>query len=192
MSDFTSSARHLVELIEDFSMAVSPSCRAPDRRFLAEAIYGMLRSRSVVLLRIGTAIDPRLSAHKMVERLGRHLSRMDVPALWERLRSKTSEMLPERRVYLVDDSDVAKEHGRKFESLGRVMDGSDPQKRIVKGYHLTSIVCLSAEERQPVLAFEHLHFSVERKYVSVNAILHGGMSDICSGIPEDSATTTAG
>ena len=46
-------------------------------------------------------------------------------------------------VFLVDDSDVTKPLGNKFEDLGIVRDGSSKDKSYEKGYHHTEIVGLN-------------------------------------------------
>ena len=80
--------------------------------------------------------------------------------------------MPEEAVVLVDDSDVVKPEGYKFESLGLVRDGSestDKKNVYKKGYHVTEAVALT-RNKQPVSIFSRIHSSAEKDYISANAI----------------------
>lgn len=73
---------------------------------------------------------------------------------------------------LIDDSDVVKPEGKKFEALGIVRDGSEStEKKSVfkKGYHVTEAVALM-RNRQPVSIFSRIHSSAEKDYVLANAV----------------------
>ena len=187
MPHSTSILCRLVEKIADFARDCSSSKKAPDQKFVAEMVYGTLRQQRLTLLKIGLAIDPVLSSHKAVERLGRHLKDFDTDAFWGLLRKRADRLLPETgRVYAVDDSDVAKMYGKSFEAMGAIRDASWPTKRLVNGYHLTSVVALSVHERQPVPIFERLHSSKEKDYRSANEIPFNALNSILPSAPADS------
>ncbi len=40
-------------------------------------------------------------------------------------------------MFLIDDSDIVKPLGKRFEDLGIVRDGSSDKKEYKKGYHVT-------------------------------------------------------
>lgn len=73
-------------------------------------------------------------------------------------------------VFLVDDSDIIKPSGQKFEDLGIVRDGSIKDKKFEKGYHHTEIVGLTQNMKQPISLFSHIHSSTQKDYVSNNDI----------------------
>ena len=80
--------------------------------------------------------------------------------------------MPKEPVILIDDSDVAKPEGYKFEALGIVRDGSkSTEKKNVyeKGYHVTEAVAIT-RSKQPVSLFSRIHSSREKGYVSANAV----------------------
>lgn len=72
----------------------------------------------------------------------------------------------------IDDSDVVKPDGHKFEALGIVRDGSEStatKSVYKKGYHVTEACVLTASDH-PVSIFSHIHSSREKDYRSANAV----------------------
>ena len=77
----------------------------------------------------------------------------------------------------IDDSDVAKPDGYKFESLGIVRDGSESTstKNVYKkGYHVTE-ACVLTSSNHPVSIFSKIHSSHEKDYKSANTITFQAM-----------------
>ena len=54
-------------------------------------------------------------------------------------------------IFIIDDSDVTKPLGEKFEDLGIVRDGSSKNKTYEKGYHHTEIIGLTPLKSNLVL-----------------------------------------
>ena len=72
----------------------------------------------------------------------------------------------------LDDSDVVKPDGYKFESLGIVRDGSESTSTksvYKKGYHVTE-ACILTSANHPVSIFSKIHSSHEKDYKSANTI----------------------
>src|SRR5690625_3472643 len=90
--------------------------------------------------------------------------------------------LGKQPVILVDDTDVIKPYGEKFESLGKVRDGSSKDNKIEKGYFGTEIVGLTANKKQPISLFSHLHSSIEKGYKSTNEILFQGLNQVIDSL----------
>lgn len=81
-------------------------------------------------------------------------------------------MVPAQPVVLIDDSDVVKPDGYKFEALGIVRDGSEStatKSVYKKGYHVTE-ACVLTAGNHPVSFFSHIHSSLEKNYKSANTI----------------------
>lgn len=77
----------------------------------------------------------------------------------------------------IDDSDVVKPDGYKFESLGIVRDGSQSTstKNVYKkGYHVTES-CVLTSDNHPVSIFSKIHSSHEKDYKSANTITFQAM-----------------
>lgn len=144
----------------------------PERKFAADMTYGMLASGSCLLTRIVDELHEEAKKVNAVERLSIHLKEGVAESARERHLKLIREWVPEEPVVLVDDSDVVKPEGYKFESLGIVRDGSestDKKNVYKKGYHVTEAVALT-RSKQPVSIFSRIHSSAEKDYVSANAI----------------------
>ncbi|HCR40540.1 MAG TPA: transposase, partial [Lachnospiraceae bacterium] len=77
----------------------------------------------------------------------------------------------------MDDSDVVKPDGYKFESLGVVRDGSESTatKNVYKkGYHVTE-ACVLTSSNHPVSIFSEIHSSKEKDFTSSNTITFAAM-----------------
>ena len=80
--------------------------------------------------------------------------------------------MPAEPVIHIDDSDVVKPNGYKFEALGIVRDGSEStatKSVYKKGYHVTE-ACVLTASNHPVSIFSHIHSSQEKDYKSANTI----------------------
>ena len=73
--------------------------------------------------------------------------------------NEVNKVIGEEPIILVDDSDVIKPHGKTFESLGIVRDGSSLKNSYEKGYHVTEMVVLTKNEKQPISVYSHIHSS---------------------------------
>lgn len=77
--------------------------------------------------------------------------------------------LPEAPLVFVDDFDIIKSYGRKFEDLGVVRDESSKEKKHEKGYYVTEVTALTRNSNHPISLFSKIHPSHEKDYVSANA-----------------------
>lgn len=144
----------------------------PERKFAADMTYGMLASGSCLLTGIVDELHEETKKVNTVERLSIHLKEGVPESAREKYLRLIREWVPEEPVVLIDDSDVVKPEGYKFESLGIVRDGSestDKKNVYKKGYHVTEAVTIT-RNRQPVSIFSRIHSSVEKDYVSANAV----------------------
>lgn len=85
--------------------------------------------------------------------------------------------MPSEPVIHIDDSDVVKPNGYKFESLEIVRGGSKStsSKNVYKkGYHVTE-ACILTSSNHPVIIFSNIHSSHEKDYKSVNTIAFQAM-----------------
>ena len=91
----------------------------------------------------------------VVERLSRHLEKGTSPLAAAAYLQQVKKMAPSNPVIHIDDSDVTKPDGYKFEALGIVRDGSQStsSKNVYKkGYHVTE-ACVLTSSNHPVSIF---------------------------------------
>ena len=108
-----------------FSNKFSKKLPKPERKFMADMNYGMLASNSCLLTDIVDQLHERSQKINSVDRLSRHLSKGTPKDALNAYLDNIKKWCPAHPVIHIDDSDVVKPNGYKFESLGRVRDGSE-------------------------------------------------------------------
>ncbi len=172
MVNFTSNTYQMKREILSFSNKISRTLPKPERKFIADMTYGMLASNSCLLTDIVDQLHEDSKKVNSVERLTRHLNK-GIPnkALTSYL-AAIRKWVPSQPVVHIDDSDVAKPDGYKFEALGLVRDGSkstDTKNVYVKGYHVTE-ACVLTGNSHPVSIFSEIHSSKEKGFTSINNV----------------------
>ena len=131
MSNFTTNTYEMKRDIYNFSKKVSEGSSKPESKFVTDMIYGISKSKNILLSSIADALNEDIKKINVIERLSDNLA-LD---LGENIDINYSNMamdiLGEEPVFLLDDSDIVKPKGTKFEDLGIVRDGSD-EKKIIK------------------------------------------------------------
>ena len=177
MAYFTSNTYTLKREILTFSNKISRHLSKPDRKFTADMTYGMLASGSCLLTDIVDQLHEPSKKVNSVERLTRHLNNgTPVKALHSYL-STIRKWVPDEPVIHIDDSDIIKPDGYKFEALGIVRDGSkstDIKNVYEKGYHVTE-ACVLTKSSHPVSIFSKIHSSKEKNFTSANDVTFSAM-----------------
>ena len=160
-----------------FSNKISKSLSRPEKKFVADITYGMLASGSCLLTDVSDQLHESTKKIHTVERLSHHLEK-GIPAKAAASYLQTiKKWRPDEPVIYIDDSDVVKPEGYKFESLGIVRDGSastSTKNVYEKGYHVTE-ACILTTSNHPVSIFSRIHSSSEKDYKSVNSITFDAM-----------------
>ncbi|MFR7716224.1 MAG: hypothetical protein ACLU09_07955 [Clostridium sp.] len=110
--------------------------------------------------------------NKFSKGLSRHLEKGTPAKAAASYLQMIKTLVPSEPVIHIDDSDVVKPNGYKFESLGIVRDGSESTstKNVYKkGYHVTE-ACALTTSNHPVSIFSRIHSSSEKDYKSANTI----------------------
>ena len=177
MTNFTSNTYQLKREILTFSNKISRHLSKPDKKFTADMTYGMLAAKSCLLTDIVDQLHENTQKVNSVERLTRHLNKGISPAVQKAYLSVISKWVPDEPVIHIDDSDIVKPEGYKFEALGLVRDGSkstDSKNVYEKGYHVTE-ACVLSKSNHPVSIFSKIHSSKEKAFTSVNNITFSAM-----------------
>ena len=167
--------------ILNFSNKISRNLSKPEKKFVADMVYGMLASESCLLTDIVDQLHESAKKVNSVERLTRHLNHGVPSAALNSYLSTIRKWVPKEPVIHIDDSDVIKPDGCKFQDLCLVQDGSkSTQKKNVyeKGYHVTE-ACVITSSNHPVSIFSKVHSSKEKDFTSINDITFSAMERGC-------------
>ena len=177
MLNSTTNTYILKREILNFSNKISRNLSKPERKFTADMTYGMLAGGSCLLTDIVDQLHEPSKKINVVDRLSRHLAEGTSQKALHSYLSLVKKWCPNHPVIHIDDSDVVKPNGYKFESLGRVRDGSDStaQKNVYKkGYHVTEATVLTSNNH-PVSIFSEIHSSAEKNFTSINHVTFSAM-----------------
>lgn len=172
MFNSTSITYQMKREILNFSNKISAKLSRPERKFYSEMSYGMLASKSCLLTDITDQLHETSKKINVVDRLRKHLEKgVSIKARASYLQM-VRKLVDDHPVIYIDDSDVIKPEGHKFESLCLVRDGSKStaNKTVYeKGYHVTE-ACVRTKNGQPVSIFSKIHSSAEKNFSSINKI----------------------
>lgn len=177
MLNSTSNTYQMKREILTFSNKISRSLSKPEKKFTADMTYGMLASGSCLLTDIVDQLHEKSKKVNSVERLTRHLNKGVPSASLKSYLTTIRKWLPSNPVIHIDDSDVVKPDGYKFEALGMVRDGSkstDTKSVYQKGYHVTE-ACALTSGGHPVSIFSEIHSSKEKNFTSINDVTFSAM-----------------
>ena len=172
MANFTSNTYILKRKILTFTNKISRQLSKPERKFTADITYGMLAAKSCLLTDVVDQLHENSKKINIVDRLSRHLDKGTPAEAATSYLQQIKKWVPSKPVIHIDDSDVVKPDGFKFESLGIVRDGSESTstKNVYKkGYHVTE-ACVLTTSNHPVSIFSRIHSSSEKDYKSANTI----------------------
>lgn len=177
MLNSTSNTYQMKREILNFSNKISRKLPKPEKKFTADMTYGMLASESCLLTDIVDQLHESARKVNSVERLTRHLNQGIPKEALSSYLSLVRKWVPSEPVIHIDDSDIVKPDGYKFQDLGLVRDGSkSTEKKIVyeKGYHVTE-ACVITSSNHPVSIFSKIHSSKEKDFTSVNDVTFSAM-----------------
>ena len=172
MANFTSNTYQMKRKILTFSNKISKCLSKPEKKFTADITYGMLASGSCLLTDVVDQLHEPSKKINVVDRLSQHLEKGTPASAAASYLQQVKKWVPADPVIHIDDSDVVKPDGYKFESLGIVRDGSESTstKNVYKkGYHVTE-ACVLTASNHPVSIFSRIHSSSEKDYRSANSI----------------------
>lgn len=146
-------------LVSDFTL--------PEKKFIQQMIYGIIKSRSVIGQQTALALDENIPLKKTCDRIYANLKR---PFLHSRLMlshmSKVAPVITDETPIMIDLSDIHKPNATKMEGLDKVWDGS--QHKSNPGYYtFQASLCDPANPKSMKLYYSDL-FGLEKEVVSEN------------------------
>lgn len=136
-------------------------------KFLVDAISGMLSSRSVNISDWARSLENQTGrkARYIYKRLDRALGDYDTAQVKERAQRMQSGLVDDDTIIYFDPTEVVKKHGRKFEDLCKVRDGSE-NGEIRNGYPVNMCIAVKGEEIMPLEL--SVYSTKEEQFVSEN------------------------
>lgn len=178
MNNFTTNNYEMKREIVNFSKKISNNFDKPESKFVMDMIYGISKSKDILLSSIAGALDENTKKANTIDRLSNNLSTDLSSCIDDNYSNLIMDTLGDNPVFLIDDSDIIKPLGEKFEDLGIVRDGSSRNKSYEKGYHVTEIVGLTKNMKQPISIFSKIHSSASKDYVSANDVTFEGINKV--------------
>jgi len=153
--------------INEFSGYVSTNLDKTARRFVGEAIYGILYSQSVMLTEIGRSLQTEVPLKKIEDRFCRQLIKPDLwQAIHRQVLADAGPRIDEDTLLILDLSDVAKSYARKMEYLARVRDGSEGE--IANGYWTTQVIGAKPGSHDVLPLYQELYSQNAPDFISEN------------------------
>ncbi|MFI3213995.1 MAG: transposase [Eubacteriales bacterium] len=182
MANFTSNTYQMKREILNYTNKLSRNLPKPEKKFIADITYGMLAAKSCLLTDVVDQLHESSKKINIVDRLSRHLEKGTFPEAAVSYLQDVKKLAPSEPIIHIDDSDVVKPDGYKFEALGIVRDGSastSTKNVYSKGYHVTE-ACVLTTNNHPASIFSRIHSSEEKDYKSANTItfdaIHRGVA----------------
>ena len=168
MDNYTINTYEMKRDIIKFSKKICEGASKPESKFTMNMIYGIAKAKNIHLSAIAEALSENIKKSYTINRLSDNLT-CDLDDCIDKIYLNLAiDTLGTKPIFIIDDSDVIKPLGEKFEDLGIVRDGSSMNKTYEKGYHHTEIVGLTQNNRQPISVYSKLHSSKSKEYKSAN------------------------
>lgn len=142
-----------------------------DQKFILDMLYGLARNQSVLLTDISRALLEDTKLSNTVDRLSSHLMETDdsvTDTIKSRYYKKVLKYLDDDVLVNLDDSEIVKEYGKKFEDLDLVRDASSKDDRIVPGYHVCEASVVTKKQRQPISLYSKVYSTKSDGFKSTN------------------------
>ena len=171
MNNYTSNTYELKRDILNFSKKMSNNLPKSTQKFVMDILYGIAKSKSCLISNIARALKEDIKLKNVIERLCDNffnLSSEEINTIKNNYYNEIKDLFHDEAIALFDDSDITKRYGAKFEDLDRVIDASDPDKKIVNGYHVCEAVVLTKDEKQPISLYSKIYSCKSNEFKSKN------------------------
>lgn len=161
--------------IKKFSQRVTRGFKKPERKWVGEMLYGILKSKDVKLTHIGRALKEKTKMKHTEKRLSRNISGKDISnELIDAYLLTGKRPVGDETILSLDLSDISKKEAKRMENLCGVWNGSEGRNS--KGYWLCTVVAknLSAisgsasggEEEEVIPLYNELYSSLADEFKS--------------------------
>lgn len=183
MNNYTQNTYEIKRDILNFSKKVANNLDKVSTKFVMDMQYGISKSKSCVISEISRSLNENINLKNTIERLCDNLVRLDdnsISTIKDNYIKEIKNYFPEEPIAIFDDSDISKRYGKKFEDLDRVIDASDPDKKIVNGYHVCEAVILGKNEKQPFSVYSEIYSCKSHGFISKNKYTKDSIDKVIS------------
>lgn len=190
MSYFSNAARDLKRALSGFlEEHMFPGLSIPERKFVADACYGLLKSGSPLVSEQARALCEGSRLKVTENRLLLNYSSANLSRLASNVAGFSVRELMDLPYQIdVDESDVIKPYGAAFERLGLVHDGSKEDRPREKGYHVTGVVGYCHDGTVAPLSLS-LYSTSQEGYESLSHETEKGIARAFEHMPDKSLCT---
>lgn len=160
---------YILSLISPFLEGYFGQMSVPVQKFIRQMLFGIIKSRSVIVQRIAVSLCERIRLKKCCDRLYRNLSQCSVlhELIMNAQIKMVSPMVRDDSGIIIDLSDINKSGATKMQGLDHVWDGSESTTNL--GYFtLQASVCHLTNPKDVRLLYSEL-FSLKMESTSENA-----------------------
>lgn len=164
MTNYNMNTYEIKREIQNFSNKLSIGLAKPKAKFISDFLFGLNASSSTLISNIARELKEDVKLGSTIERLCDNIhsfSDDDKGIVMQNYYDLIQTSLDEEVVLYIDDSDITKPYGKKFEDLSRVVDGSaktnDEKKKTELGYYMASTVVLSKNKQQPIPLYNNIY-----------------------------------
>lgn len=165
MNYFTTNLYETKREIMSFSDKLACGLTKPENKFVMDMMFGLSRNQSVLLSDIARALDEDINLRYTIERLSDHLENIgncELDILRRNFNQLVLKNIDEQPLVLLDDSEIIKKYGKKFEALCMVRDDIYP------GYHICEATVVTKNEKQPISLYSHIYSTEDKEFKSMN------------------------
>lgn len=171
MNYFTTDLYETKREIVIFSDKLASGLSKPECKFVMDMMFGLSRGQSILLSDVSRALNENIKLRYTIERLSSHLENMndhEIAILRNNYNKLVLKNIDKEPLVLLDDSEIIKKYGKKFEDLCMVRDASSLKDDIYPGYHVCEATVVTKNEKQPISLYSHIYSSESSGFKSMN------------------------
>ena len=154
MVNFSYAVRVFKAELQSFLDPLVEGVSRPVAKLFFDLVYGVMRSGSTLVSMVARSVSPDGRIKTSECRLTEAMSAADPSPIESALADFAIGM--SAGFLALDESDVQKPYGKAFQWLDDVMDGSDPGKKIGRGYRVIGMASVS-QRNQPIPFLLHAY-----------------------------------
>ena len=131
--------------LSQYYALIKENVTLPEYKAIRDMSIGILKSESVINLKMAYSLNDKVTPKKTCERFTRHLNKKELgPKLQNSIIEKQCRGIDHDTAIIVDDSDIVKPYAKQMEGLQRIRDGSTGRVDQL-GYNLVNIIAFQGQ-----------------------------------------------